>query len=152
MSPPENASGPAGSEASTRESKLAGTVATDSASDKQAVDITGKSSRMPRNSALLFPNKAPRSGADWAHYRGVLRLLDGRFFWAGIWPRICNGRPVLELRLELKEDATKPLESSPGADKEFLKAFHAAAQGVLDNETFKALMELAGHSGGKGGG
>src|SRR6516165_657931 len=25
--------------------------------------------------------------------------------WAGIWQRICNGRVVLELRLELKEES-----------------------------------------------
>jgi hypothetical protein len=63
---------------------------------------------MPRNSSLLFPNQAPWSGADWAHYRGVLRMLDGRFYWALVWQRICNGRVVLELKLELKEEPAKP--------------------------------------------
>jgi hypothetical protein len=76
------------------------------------VDVTEKSMRMPRNSSLLFPNQAPRSGADWAHYRGVLRMLDGRFYWAGIWQRICNGRLVLELKLELKEEPAKEAQAA----------------------------------------
>jgi hypothetical protein len=60
------------------------------AGGKALVDVTQKSRRMPRNSSLLFPNQAPRSGADWAHYRGALRMLDARFYWAAIWERICN--------------------------------------------------------------
>jgi hypothetical protein len=100
--------------------------------------------RMPRNSALLFPNQAPRSGADWARYRGFLRMLDGRFYWAGIWQRICSGRLVLELKLELKEEPAKPPQPlSPSTQQQFLEAFHAVARGVLDRETFEALIELA---------
>jgi hypothetical protein len=69
------------------------------------VDVSEKSMRMPRNSALLFPNQAPRSGADWAAYSGVLRLLhDGKTFWASVWFRTVNGKPVLELRLTPKDD------------------------------------------------
>jgi hypothetical protein len=108
------------------------------------VDVTEKSMRMPRNSSLLFANQAPRSGADWAHYRGVLRMLDGRFYWAGIWERTCNGRLVLELKLELKEEPAKPLQPPPpSAQQQFLEGFHAVARGVLDRETFEALIELA---------
>jgi len=106
MSPPKNASGPARSEAQTQEPKVTQTVPISPAGGKGLVDVTGKSSKMPRNSALLFPNQAPRSGADWAHYRGILRTLDGRLYWAAIWQRTCNGRVVLELRLELKEETT----------------------------------------------
>jgi hypothetical protein len=40
-------------------------------------------------------------------------MLDGRFYWAGIWERICNGQVVLELRLELKEEPGKPLQPPP---------------------------------------
>jgi hypothetical protein len=76
------------------------------------MDVSEKSMRMPRNSALLYPNQAPRSGADWAYYRGVLRMLDGRLYWAGIWQRICNGRMVLELKLELKEEPAKPPQAA----------------------------------------
>jgi hypothetical protein len=71
---------------------------------KALVDVTEKSMRMPRNSSLLYSNQSPRSAADWAQYRGVLRMLDGRLYWAGVWERICNGRRVLELKLEPKED------------------------------------------------
>jgi hypothetical protein len=102
--PPKNASGPAGSEASTRKPKVGQTVASLVVGGKALVDVTEKSMRMPRNSALLFLNQVPRSGADWARYRGVLRMLDGRLYWAGIWERTCNGRLVLELKLHLKED------------------------------------------------
>jgi hypothetical protein len=98
---------------------------------------------MGRNSSLLFPNQAPRSGADWAHYRGVLRMLDGRFYWAGIWQRICNGRLVLELKLELKEEPGKPPQpSSLSAQQRFLEAFHSVAREALDTSTFSALVEL----------
>jgi hypothetical protein len=127
------------------------TVTTDPAGGKALVDVTGKSSKMPRNSSLLFPNQAPRSGADWAHFRGVLRMLDGRFYWAGVWERICNGRLVLELKLELKDEPGKPLQSPPPSpQQQFLEAFHAIARGVLDGETFQALTELA-QSRAKGG-
>jgi hypothetical protein len=128
--PPPNASGPAGSEASTRRQKVAERVTAGTAGGKALVDVTEKSMRMPRNSALLFPNQAPRSGADWAHYRGILRMLDGRFYWAGVWERICNGRVVLELKLELKEEPAKPLQSPPPSpEQQFLEAFHAVARG-----------------------
>jgi hypothetical protein len=102
--PPPNASGPAGSEARTRKQKIAQKVGPGATDGKALMDVTEKSMRMPRNSSLLFPNQASRSGADWAHYRGVLRMLEGRFYWAGIWERTCNGRVVLELKLQLKED------------------------------------------------
>jgi hypothetical protein len=102
--PPQNASGPARSEAHTRRQRVSQTVAPPVIGGKALVDVTEKPAKMPRNSALLYPNQAPRSGADWAHFRGVLRMLDGRLYWAGIWERTCNGRVVLELRLQLKED------------------------------------------------
>ena len=88
--PPQNAPGPADSEARTRKQKLGQIVVPGAAGGKALVDVTQKSRRMPRNSSLLFPNQAPRSGADWAHYRGALRMLDARFYWAAIWERICN--------------------------------------------------------------
>src|SRR6516165_311161 len=142
--PPKNASGPAGSEAYTRRQKIAQTVTAEPAGGKALADVTEKSMRMPRNSSLLFPNQAPRSGADWAHYRGVLRMLDGRFYWAGIWERICNGRLVLELKLELKEEPGKPLQpQAPSAQQRFLEAFHAVARGALDQATFSTLTDLA---------
>jgi hypothetical protein len=104
MRPPlQNASGPAGSEAHTRKPKVAQTIASRAGGGKALADVTEKSPKMPRNSSLLFPNQAPRSGADWAHFRGVLRMLDGRFYWARIWEWVCNGRVVLELKLQLKE-------------------------------------------------
>ena len=142
--PPQNASGPAGSEAHTRNQNVAQTVASGPAGGKALVDVTEKSMRMPRNSALLYCNQAPRSGADWAQHRGVLRMLDGRFYWAGIWQRICNGRLVLELKLELKETPGKPIEAAwpPSGQQQFLEAFHAVARETLDAATFGALEEL----------
>jgi hypothetical protein len=66
---------------------------------KPLSDITDRSSRMPRNSTILYRTPSPRSGADPAHYRGMLRLRDGRLFWIGGWFRTVNGQTVLELRL-----------------------------------------------------
>ena len=64
--------------------------------------------------------------------------------WAGIWQRICNGRVVLELRLELKEESGKPLQpQAPSAQEQFLEAFHAVAREALDSSTFSSLTDLA---------
>jgi hypothetical protein len=73
--------------------------------DQPLVDITAQSSQMPRNSAILYRNPPPRSGAGWPHYRGMLRLLhDGQMFWVGVWFRTVNGKTVLELRLTPKTE------------------------------------------------
>ena len=71
-------------------------------------------------------------------------MLDGRFYWAGIWERICNGRLVLELKLELKDEPAKsPHPPSPSPQQQFLEAFHAVAREALDHATFSSLTELA---------
>jgi hypothetical protein len=56
---------------------------------------------MPKNSALLYPNRKPKNKSS-PRYLGVLRLDDGRKFWAGLWRRTTNGETVVELRLEPK--------------------------------------------------
>jgi hypothetical protein len=65
-------------------------------------DITARSSQMPRNSALLFRNKA-RTHADASHFRGLLKLASGESFWVGLWPRTVHGEPVFEIRLTPKD-------------------------------------------------
>jgi len=90
--PPPNASGPAGSEARARKQRVAQKVGPGATDGKALMDVTEKSRRMPRNSSLLFPNQAPRSGADWAHYRGVLRMLDGVFTGPGFGKGPATGR------------------------------------------------------------
>jgi hypothetical protein len=57
---------------------------------------------MPRDSAILYRNKAPKSG-DPPAYFGVLKLGDGSVYWAAVWPRTVNGAPVVELQLKLKQ-------------------------------------------------
>jgi hypothetical protein len=142
--PPKNASGPAGSEAYTRRQKVAQTLTAGATDGKALLDVTGKCMRMPRNASVLYPNQSPRSGADWAHFRGVLRMLDGRFYWALVWQRICNDRVVLELKLELKDEPGKPLQPPPPSpQQQFLEAFHAVAREALDASTFSSLTDLA---------
>jgi hypothetical protein len=66
-------------------------------------DITDQSSTMPRNSAILFRNTQPKND-DSPAYGGVLRLDDGRKFWALVWPRTVRGKQVIELRLVKKPE------------------------------------------------
>jgi hypothetical protein len=56
---------------------------------------------MPRDSALLYPNKQP-AGNDPPKYRGFLKLSDGRCFWVSAWGRSVHGETVVELRLTPK--------------------------------------------------
>jgi hypothetical protein len=64
-------------------------------------DVTARSSQMPRDSALLYPNKDPR-GDDPPRYRGFLKLADGSCFWISAWGRTVKGETVVELRLTPK--------------------------------------------------
>jgi hypothetical protein len=63
-----------------------------------AKDISSKSSSMERNSAILYRNRRPTKG-DPASYGGLLRMADGTYYWAFVWPRLVNGKAVVELRL-----------------------------------------------------
>src|SRR5438132_335069 len=105
MSGPIKQASQADNLASAQNKKLAQTVASNDQAGKPLRDITALASSMPRNAAILYANPPPRSGADWAAYRGVIRLLhDGRTFWANAWFRTVNGKPVLELRLTPKDE------------------------------------------------
>jgi hypothetical protein len=64
-------------------------------------DVTARSSKMPRNSTLLYRNKAPKD-ARASHYRGLLKMLNGDSYWIGLWVRTVNGERVLELKLSPK--------------------------------------------------
>jgi hypothetical protein len=66
-------------------------------------DISGHSHTMPRNSAILYRNTTPKSD-DSPAYAGVLRMTDGRKFWALVWPRTVKGKAVVELRLVEKPE------------------------------------------------
>jgi hypothetical protein len=73
------------------------------ADSKPPKDVTQQSSSMPRNSALLYRNTNPQN-EDSPAYAGFLRMIDGRTFWALIWPRTVKGKQVVELRLVEKPD------------------------------------------------
>jgi hypothetical protein len=105
MNSPKKQAGQADNLAGAQDKKTGQTVISTNQTGKPLLDITAIASRMPRNSALLYPNPPPRNGADWPHYRGLLRLLhDGRLFWVGLWPRTVNGKLVYEIRLTPKDE------------------------------------------------
>jgi hypothetical protein len=105
MNGPIKQAGQADNLAGAQKKKIEQTVANLDQNGKSIVDVTERTSKMPRNSALLYHNPSPRSGADWPHYRGLLRLLhDGKMFWVGLWPRTVNGKLVYEIRLTPKDD------------------------------------------------
>jgi hypothetical protein len=65
---------------------------------KLGEDVADRAHKMPRDSALLFRNRSPKSEVA-SHYRGVLRLEDGSSFWVGLWVRRLGQEQVLEIRL-----------------------------------------------------
>jgi hypothetical protein len=69
-------------------------------------DVTARSSAMPRDSVLLYPNRHPKS-AQSPNYWGVIKLQSGQTFWAGLWCRIVHGNEVFELRLLPRKDPHK---------------------------------------------
>jgi hypothetical protein len=68
------------------------------AKEKVVEDVSDRSHKMPRGSALLFKNKTPKDSAS-SHYRGLLKLKDGQAFWVGLWVRRIDQERVLEIRL-----------------------------------------------------
>ena len=68
-----------------------------------ASDISDRAHTMPRNSAVLYRNARPK-GEDSPAYAGVLRMIDGRKFWALVWPRTVKGKTVVELKLVEKPE------------------------------------------------
>jgi hypothetical protein len=64
-------------------------------------DASSRAHTMPRNSALLYPNRNPKDSHS-PKYLGLLKLDDGRVFWVGIWRAFVNGEPVVELKLSEK--------------------------------------------------
>ena len=69
-----------------------------SPNQKVAEDVSARSSKMPRNSALLYRNKAPKDPTS-AHYRGLIRMLNGDSYWVGLWVRRIDQERVLEIKL-----------------------------------------------------
>jgi hypothetical protein len=65
---------------------------------KLAEDVSDKAHRMPRNAALLYRNKAPKDPTS-AHYRGLIRMLNGDSYWVGLWVRRIDQERVLEIKL-----------------------------------------------------
>jgi hypothetical protein len=61
-----------------------------------------QASSMQRGSGLLYPVKT-QEGFDPKDYNGVIVTAEtGQAYWASVWHRQVNGRPVLELRLSPK--------------------------------------------------
>jgi hypothetical protein len=105
MNSPKKQAGQADNLAGAQKKKVEQTVANLDQNGKPLVDITALASKTPRNTSILYVNPAPRSGADWPHYRGLIRLLhDGKMFWVGLWPRTVNGKLVYEIRLTPKDE------------------------------------------------
>jgi len=67
-------------------------------SKKLGVDVSNRAHRMPRNSALLYRNKASKDATS-AHYRGLIRMLNGDSYWVGLWVRRIDQERVLEIKL-----------------------------------------------------
>jgi hypothetical protein len=65
-------------------------------------DITERSSKMPPNAAILYPQAQPDS--DSPRFMGINRITQGGMFWVTGWERTVNGKVVIELRFNLKED------------------------------------------------
>jgi hypothetical protein len=72
-----------------------------SPNQKVAEDVSARSSKMPRNSALLYRNKAPKDATS-AHYRGLLKLENGDAYWVGLWVRRIDQERVLEIKVSRK--------------------------------------------------
>ena len=70
-------------------------------------DITARASSMPRDSAILYRNRAPKNAESPAYY-GLLKLSDGSIYWAAIWARLVKGEPVVELQLKPKGGTDEP--------------------------------------------
>jgi hypothetical protein len=67
-------------------------------------DITARSGRMPPNSGILYPIK-PGPLEDSPEYRGIIRISEPGFYWVSAWTRTVNGRVVVELKFNRKEDS-----------------------------------------------
>jgi hypothetical protein len=105
MNGPKKQADRVGDPAGAQKQKTDSTLASLGGNGKPLLDVTDRASKMSRNSAILYGNAPPRSGADWPHFRGLLRLLhDGRMFWVGLWPRTVKGKLVYEIRLTPKDD------------------------------------------------
>jgi hypothetical protein len=68
---------------------------------KLVEDVRERSSKMPRNSALLFKNKTPKDATS-SHYRGLLKMQNGDSYWIGLWVRRLGEERVLEIKLSEK--------------------------------------------------
>jgi hypothetical protein len=66
-------------------------------------DITERSSKMPPNSGILYPAKQLPDCDSPAH-RGIVRITQPGLFWASAWTRIVNGKIVIELKFDRKDD------------------------------------------------
>jgi hypothetical protein len=73
----------------------------DAGQQKSVEDVRERSSKMPRNSALLFKNKTPKDATS-SHYRGLLKMQNGDAYWVGLWVRRLGTERVLEIKLSPK--------------------------------------------------
>lgn len=69
--------------------------------DVALTDITDRSSKMPPNTAILYPRAQPDS--DSPRFMGITRITQAGMFWVAGWERTVNGKTVLELKFSLKE-------------------------------------------------
>jgi hypothetical protein len=68
-------------------------------------DISDRVGKMAPDSGVLYKAR-PTHGVDSDPYSyiGVIRVTKEGTYWARIWPRIVNGKTVVELRLTAKSD------------------------------------------------
>jgi hypothetical protein len=83
----------------------------EAAKEKLPEDVSARAHQMPRNTTILYRNKAPKD-ANASHYRGLLKLEDGDAYWVGLWVRRVGQARVLEIRLVRKRNLNFRKESS----------------------------------------
>lgn len=53
---------------------------------------------MPRDCALLYPNKKPRDENSPQHL-GIMKTKDGVLYWVGAWMGTVKGQEVIKIKL-----------------------------------------------------
>jgi hypothetical protein len=145
--PPPGASGPPLHERNEGPRAASESKVPDSPDQSNIKDITACSSQMPPDSGILYPAK-PDPSWDSPEYRGIIRISEPGFYWVSAWTRTVNGRVVVELKFNRKEDTmavfrTLPPESPPVLPGVYLAKITAAKDRVSANGNPMLVMRLS---------
>ena len=69
-------------------------------------DISNKTTSMPPNAAILYRNDnstRAKNNNDPCSYFGVTKITEPGFYWVLAWPRLVNGKTVVELEFKPKQ-------------------------------------------------